>query len=236
MSSSRQRLPSKTRQPRNERWQGRKSDSKGAFRVEEEVRQIAQDIGIADRSASIRSQRSGIAEGGARTWLVRVDDNDLPASGGQPKRRSQANDSGPYNCDVGLDRGDHGCSDRAGDLDMTGVQELGHDRERVPQLRMRGRSGHIDAHCMNRSLASNRESVGRQHADATLTTGPGETGAAPGFRQVQPGVRRRLLRLHIEADERIAHYGLTPAQLLALEVDDPPRRSIFKHAGRHQRG
>ena len=118
---------------------------------------------------------------------------------------------------------------------MTGVQELGHSRECLPEIRVRGRSGHIDAHCVNRSLASNRESVGGQPAYATLTTGPRETGASPGFRQVQPGVRRRLLGLHIEADERIAQYGLTPAQLLALMVNDPPRRSIFKHVRRHQR-
>jgi hypothetical protein len=80
MSSSRQRLPGKTRQPRKERWQRRQSDGQGAFWVEEEAREIAQDIGIADRRAGVGSQRSGIAEGGARTWLIRVDDNDLPAS------------------------------------------------------------------------------------------------------------------------------------------------------------
>src|SRR5271157_6247165 len=118
---------------------------------------------------------------------------------------------------------------------MTDVQEFGHDRERMPQIRRRGRGAHIDAHSMSRRLASNRESVSGQHADPALTTGPRENGAAPGFRQMQPGMGRRFLRLDVEANERLAENGLAPAQLFTLIVDDPPRSPIFKYDGRHQR-
>ena len=63
---------------------------------------------------------------------------------------------------------------------MTGVQEFGHDRERMAQIRQRGRGADIDAHSMSRRLASNRESISGQHADAPLTAGPGENGARQG--------------------------------------------------------
>ena len=142
----RQRLPNKTRQPRSKRWQGRRPDCERTFGVEKEAWQIAQNIGIADRRAGVGSKCSGIAVRGPRTWLVGVDDNDLPASRGQSKRRRKPDDSGSDNS---LDGRDHGSSDHAGDLEMTGVQEFGHDRERMPQFRQRGRGAHIDAHGMS---------------------------------------------------------------------------------------
>ena len=110
---------------------------------------MRRDVGVADRRAGVGSKCSGIAEGGPRAWLVWVDDNDFPAGRRQSKRRRKPDDSGSDNGDVSLDRRDHGSSDRAGDFEMTGVQEFGHDRERMPQFRQRGRGAHIDAHGMS---------------------------------------------------------------------------------------
>ena len=147
--AGRQRLPNKTRQPRSKCRQGCRPNCERAFGVEKEAWQIAQNIGIADRRAGVGSKYSGIAVRGPRTGLVGVDDNDLPASRRQSKRRRKPDDSGSDNSDVSLDGRDHGPSDHAGDFEMTGVQEFGHDRERMPQFRQRGRGAHIDAHRMS---------------------------------------------------------------------------------------
>ena len=79
-----------------------------------------------------------------------------------------------------------------------------------------------------RRLSSDRESISGQHADAALTTGPGENGASPRFGQMQPSVRRGLSRLNIEGRERVAQDGLPPAQLLTLKFDDLPSRSHLR--------
>jgi hypothetical protein len=114
---------------------------------------------------------------------------------------------------------------------MAGIQKFGDDRERLTQVTKRRRSAQIDAHGMGQSFAPDRKRVGREHADATLTAGPGESGASPGFGQMQPGVRRRLMRLNIKCRECVAQNGLPPAQLLTLEFDDPPRGPFFQQNG-----
>jgi hypothetical protein len=82
-----------------------------------------------------RSKCSGIAVRGPRTALVGVDDNDLPASRRQSKRRRKPDNSNPDKRDVRFYNFRHGSSDGARDFEMTGPQEFGHDRERLPQVR-----------------------------------------------------------------------------------------------------
>ena len=88
---------------------------------------------------------------------------------------------------------------------------------------------------MGESFASDSERIRGKHADAALTAGARESGASPGFGQMQPGMRRRLLGLNIEGRERVAQNGLPPAQFLALEFDDPRRGPIFQQIGGDQR-
>lgn len=89
--------------------------------------QIPQDVGIADRCTCIGRECPGIAIGGARTRLIRVDDDNLTAICGQPEGDRKPDDTGTHDRDVRFDQFRHNASDRARDFEMTCIQKLGHD-------------------------------------------------------------------------------------------------------------
>ena len=119
---------------------------------------------------------------------------------------------------------------------MAGIQELGDDRERMPQVAERRRSAQIDAHGMGQGFAPDRKGVGRQHADAALTAGPREGGAPPRLGQMQPGMRRRLMALNVEAastSRRMACRRRNSSRWTSMIRIAVP---VFQQIGRNQRG